>query len=149
MRFGLSAVLLDDRVSVEAPRDGLCVVKPPQRGGHPPNGFRPPHLLGRNRAAVDESGHEPALLFEEARHLRAEPHLCGPQAGLMLDPPVDPEQAGLGAAHPKDEGLPVHVDLEVVVGDAARQRYGPRAPVGPEPLDGSLRVQLSPSLGCD
>jgi hypothetical protein len=43
----------------------------------------------------------------------------------------------------------VHVDLEVVVGDAAQKRYGPRAPVGPEPLNGGLRVQLSPSLGCD
>jgi hypothetical protein len=29
-----------------------------------------------------------------------------------------------------------------VVGDAARQRYGLRAPVGPEPLNGSSGVQV-------
>jgi hypothetical protein len=62
---------------------------------------------------------------------------------------VDPEQTSLVPAHAKDESLPVHVDLEVVVGDAARERDGVRPPVRPEPLNGSLKVQLWPSLGCD
>src|SRR5260370_3301526 len=126
---------------VEAPRDGLRIVKLAQRGGHPPDASRSPHLLRRDRAAVDESGHEPALLFEEARHLRAYADLGRAQAGLMLDAPVDPEQAGFGAAHAKDESLPVHLDLEVVVRDAPRQRDGACPPVGPQPLNGSLRVQ--------
>ncbi len=137
VRLGLAPVFPDHRVRIEPPRDGRRVMKPAQRNGHTPDGFGPPHLFERDRAALDEPGHEPALVLDEARHLRTHPHLGCAQAGLVLRLAVDPEQAGLGAALTKDEGLAAHFDLEVVVGDAAGERNDARPVVRPQPLDGS------------
>ena len=148
MCLGLAPVLLHHLMRVKTARDRRRVMKSSQRSGHAPDRFRPAHLLHRDRTAVDEARHEPALVLEEPGHLRAHPHLCRAQPGLVFSAAVDPQQSRPRAAHPQDKGLPAHLHLEVVVGDAALERGIARPPVRPEPLDGGRGVHAGPSLGC-
>src|SRR5260370_40333684 len=96
MRLRLAPVLLDPRMRVKAPGNRRRAVQLAQRRRHAPNGLRPAHLLERDRAAVDESGHEPTIAGEKSDDRRSQAHLRGPPAPLALDRAVAPAQAGLG-----------------------------------------------------
>src|SRR6202011_1510306 len=113
--LGLTAVLLDHVVRIKPPGDPRGVVKLTQRGHHATDALRALHLPERDGAAVDEPRHEPALFPEVARDLGTQSNLGRPQAGLVLDLAVDPEEPGLGAAHPEDEGFAANIHPEVVV----------------------------------
>src|SRR5206468_566015 len=72
--------------------------------------------------ALDELRDEVALGLDEADDLGREAELGRDPRGGVLGAAVDPEELGVLAADPQDEGLPVEDHLEVPVRDPAAER---------------------------
>ena len=106
---------LDDAERVETARDRARAVQGPQRVRD--------LVHGETRdLAYDETCDEVALGPDEADDLGRETELGGNSRRGMLGAAVDPEELGVLAPDPEDEGLAADRDLEVPVRDPPAER---------------------------
>jgi hypothetical protein len=88
-------------------------------------------LLRGQRLCVDEAGDERALLREVGDHLGADPGAVGGLAGPALGLAVDAQELGVPTPEADDEGLAVHVEPEVAIGDPAPEDLRPHVLASP------------------
>ena len=131
---------LHDAKGVELPRDGPSVVERTQARSHPPESRELSHSLDRRNLSRDEAGHEPPLGLDELDDLGADPERGRGARGLDLDLAVDAEQVRVLTRDTEDEGLPVDLDLHVVVRDAASEDLPARLATRPDALDGGVEA---------
>ena len=130
---GLS-VFLDDPERVEPAGDRRPVVDRAQGRRHAGDRRGRRELVGRDRRALDEAGHEAALGLDEGDHLGPDADLGRDQRRPVLGTPVDPEQIRVLPADADDERLRADRDLEVVVRQPAAEPLDARLAPGPEAL---------------
>src|SRR2546421_1229635 len=121
-------VHLHDAEAVEAGGDGRPGVEPPERAAD---------LLDVDVAdlALDVAGDEVALRLDELDDLGRETELGRDPGGGVLRAAVDPEELGVPAADPQDEGPVADGDLEVPVRDPAAERLDACVTAAPETRD--------------